>query len=1238
MFAACCLAAFVSHRAAAQQGPGPESSEDLLKTDEFLFPEPGATERNVAVLAKMIEGSEEPRADLRGLYGIQLLAGQNFAAARQHCSEALSLGPLFEPTYCMALLHFREGRFDDADTMARKAIALRPASVAPYVLLANVRLALKDRDGMVHAIELGQKAVPDRAAFWEWELAKMLEAMGDLDGALQCAGVLARISADDPRVFTQAGDWLKKQGRSQEALHMYRAALSKASWYEPATLSLLETLRSEAAWMELRSAAEGVQDNPQLVQLHGTAAAYEGQARENLLRGEWESLQARHGVRFDDISTLDQIEPALATDVLLEAAHEALRFSFPSAAMPLLRKARQLSPVEPRVAEATGETMLALGDVDSAYPLIEEAAQALPNAHQFLLLARADAGRGRSQQCMEHTAKALEFAPDSVDVLLVRARCARETRDAAAEKGALDQALRTSPDDVSVLHEVAEYHMHQQGGGKDASSALKRIFASEPYDFRVCLKFLVIDEGLKELDYAMSGYPACISAIPPADARGRADAYSKLAALVGRTKNRSAAVAALGRVCRIGMRQACDDLTRLTSSTGKRAEALKAEPYVAPRRGRGVSGELERLGDAGRDFLVLALEAPGFESLTKDERILLYYLSRAAIAGDNLLYVQNHRHALLLRKLFETLFDHRSLLSKEDSAAVHDFLKYVWLNHGNYDHRTGRKILPRLLTREGLERSMRVLDERGVAFSFIPGEGLEEKIAYLDATLFDPDFEPRLTVTEEGRDAVLESAVNLYDPGISTDMIDGLEPADRNALNVRFALQGGKVVVQRFKAGEVGSEYMERIIHFLKLALPYAQEGPQRLSIEELIRYYETGDEQWFRQHSINWLKTHARIDYVNGFVEQLKDPRGVIGNFEGMAAFVADAKQVDALADAAGFFERQMPFADEYKREEVPRPVTNVAFVLSGTGDMGPVPWAGYNLPNYTDIRSTVGAKNVVFVNILTARSGRDRDAMLEEFYLPEQRAPVREWEETTTRWEVYLHEVIGHGSGRPAEGLNDDPRNLIGKAFSSLEEARADLVALYFVGDDKLAELGVFPATKRADVLKAAYLAYFQGFLASYRKFDGDVISQPHMKGRQLIMQYLLKGGDGGTAGDYGLVLVEKDGNFYIDVTDAEKVRAGVGALLARIQAIVSKGDKAGAELLVDGLGTRSDTRIRDNVVARSAKIGLAGQTAFVFPRLEPVVDRKGHVTDVKMYNDEDLTSQQLRYSRLQQGTDLE
>ena len=1204
-----------------------------VQVDEFLFPQEGALESNLALLWPKVQETGDAQA--QALYGIQLLAKGSHADARQHCSEAHARGLLFEAVYCMSMVQFSGGAFGEAEDLARAAIRLRPRSLAPYIVLANIKLALKDKEGMVQALELGMTAVPERAPFWEWELAKMFESLGDLDAALQCVGVLSQITAQDPKVFTQAGDWLRRKKRLAEAAQMYRFALSKASWYQNAALALLGTYREDEQWGEIGRRAPRLLENPQLRPVHETIRAYLLEANDNLLTMESQAVEARYGVTLAELHTFDAVEPTVAATALLEAARIMVRYGKPLSSLTLLRKALTYDPGRAEAFFLMAEVFLGAQRLDEAEEAVNNGLSLASDSEAFVLAARVARLRLDGEGCIARLKGALQHRSDDVDALLEAALCLRMLRYEGKQLEALKEAYRIDPENTEVLNELVSFYLHEDGGREAAADYLAKLYNLIPYDYRVCGKLAELYRTEERFEDSLATLVRCYDSTPPHLDGLRAETEGKARAAAHSVRDDDKVVRALTELCGGGANGACIDLEAFKEGQRKQ-RGLTAAPYQLRVR-QPLVGELERLGPEGSDFLVLGLEAPGFEALPLKEKRFLFYMTRAAIAGDELLYYQNHRHAILVKRLLERLFVYRKHLTLATAAGIHDYLKYVWLNHGNYDHRSGMKFVPRQLTREALLEAMKALYGRGESFDFIPGAGPQEKFAYLEKSIFDADYEAHLTVTAEGVDAIGESAVNHYAPGITDGMIAALDKEQRNALNVRYALVGGKVVQQKYAVGALGDAYLTNVVHFLRQALPFASGEEQRESVEALIRFYETGDESEFRSHSVAWLKTRGGTDYINGFVEQLKDPRGVIGNFEGMAAFVSDAQLVERLADSAEYFERAMPWPEQFKRKRVSRPVSNVASVLVGTGDMGPVPWAGYNLPNYADIRSEVGSKNVIFLNIMTARSGKDAEARLKEFYLPEYQQVVREWGELATNWNVYMHEIIGHGSGQPDPGLSDDPRNLIGRSFAALEEARADLVALYFIPDAKLVEIGAIPKGQQDAVVQAAYARYFQGFLSLYSRFHGGTVKEAHWKGRQLILRYLLNGGDGGE-GDYGLSLVQVGGKYFVKIGDPVKVRAGIGTLLRRIQVIKSLGQKEEAEALVDRFGGTYDEAIAANISERSKKIGVARQSAFVFPRLDAVVDRDGTITDVKVRHDEDLTAQQLRYTRLQQGRDLE
>lgn len=664
--------------------------------------------------------------------------------------------------------------------------------------------------------------------------------------------------------------------------------------------------------------------------------------------------------------------------------------------------------------------------------------------------------------------------------------------------------------------------------------------------------------------------------------------------------------------------------------------AACSSPKEAETTTKKMIGELERLGKDGRDWMVLGADAPGFDALTLAQKKLAYYLYRAAIAGDEIMYQQNHRHALEIKRLLEAIYLHREGLPEEIRSAVHDYLKYVWINHGNYNAAHGTKFLPNSLTFEMLVQAAEHAQRQGAKIELGPGETLQAKLERLRRTIFDPDFEPVLTEQGQGKDIVAASAVNFWDPGITSRDLEAVGEPFKNwtsKLNVRFARGAdGKIVPQEYRIGGVFDRELTTIVYFLEKAVPLAESEAQRRALEALIDYYRTGDEARFRDYSVLWLKSETAIDYLNGFIETYHDPRGVIANFEGNVSYVSDSALVGRLADNVLYFEQKMPWPERYRRTAVARPVANVVNVIVETGDSGPFSPVAYNLPNYSDIRRDVGSKNIILINIETARSEKVREATLQEFYLPETREVVRKYGDLGRLWEVYMHEVIGHGSGKPDDKLTQDPRILIGRAFSSLEECRADLVALYHMFDPKLAEIGAFKPEEQRDVAFATYMSYLQGHLNGYRRYEDDTIREAHQRGRQMLLMYLHSGGESGRE-DYGVKVVQRGGDYFVQIQDLNKARKGVGDLLSRLQVIKSNGDAEAASGLFARFGTKVDVAWRDNIRARAAKLALPNLTAFVFPQLIPVAGGKGgkEIVEVKIAFDEDLTAQQLRWSRL-------
>ena len=651
----------------------------------------------------------------------------------------------------------------------------------------------------------------------------------------------------------------------------------------------------------------------------------------------------------------------------------------------------------------------------------------------------------------------------------------------------------------------------------------------------------------------------------------------------------------------------------------EQAEVRPRESYV---------GELERLGPDGQDFLVLGVGLDGFEDLTLEQKKLAYFLYRAAIAGHHIFTDQTHCYALELKNLLEQIFLHSEGLPSATVGAVHDYLKYVWINHGQYGARSHAKYVPNSLTSPMLKEAAQHAAGQGADLGLGTGEDLPAKLERLRAHIFDADFEPLQTNQKEGDDILATSFVNLYHPEITLSALGRLSLEWQQRLNVFFDLQDGTIAPRPYGIGGLYSEDLETVSYWLREALALTESEQQQASIQALLDYYQSGEEGRFRDHSVAWLKSKATIDYLNGFIEQYYDPRGVIGQFEANVSFLSDSKLISSLAASAEYFERRMPWPDLYKRTQVTPPVSTVVQVIVETGDSGPTSPVAYNLPNYADIRRDVGSKNVVLLNIQEARSERIEDEVIREFYLPRFQEGYRKYGRLGRQWGIYMHEVIGHGSGRPAETLKGDPRALIGRAFSSLEECRADLVGLYHVFDPKLVEIGAFSAEEQTQVAEALYIGHLQGQMNRYRSLETDIVREAHRKGRELILQYLVRGGEEDKQ-DFGTRVTQVEGNYFVEILDLQKARQGIAQLLGRLQVIKSTGDAEAAARLFDRFGTRVNTAWRENIRKRSERLKLPREAAFVFPQLVPVLDGE-EIVDVAVEIKEDLTRQQLRFSR--------
>jgi dipeptidyl-peptidase-3 len=495
----------------------------------------------------------------------------------------------------------------------------------------------------------------------------------------------------------------------------------------------------------------------------------------------------------------------------------------------------------------------------------------------------------------------------------------------------------------------------------------------------------------------------------------------------------------------------------------------------------------------------------------------------------------------------------------------------------------------------------------------------------LEAAFFDPGTDPMATSKSPGpgEDILSSSANNLYS-GVRMADIESFD--ERFGLNSRLVRTDAGLVEQVYRVGGHYGTWIARIVGHLRSAVPYAP-GATRRALEALIRFYESGDPEDRAAYDIAWVADRdSPIDTINGFVEVYLDARGVKGAWEALVCQVnlAKTESLARLAADAAWFEARMPWDPQWRRTDVVGVTARAIDVIVETGDAGPLTAIGINLPNDESIRERYGSKSVALANITDAYDRSHPPAYRHEFCWDEDEARRAErWGSIASEATTAIHEVLGHGSGRVADHLEGQPQIALRETYSSIEETRADLVALYFVSEPRVAATGLFPLGDQADIVRTEFEAYARTALVQLRRVrEGATLEEDHMRNRQLIVHWLL-------AHTSAIDVRVRDGKTYYVVTDVDAFHEGIGRLLASVQRIKSEGDHAAAVELVETYGTYFSPGLRDEVVARVDHLGLPSYTAFVQPKLEPVLDAAGHITDVRISYPQDLERQMLEYS---------
>ena len=638
--------------------------------------------------------------------------------------------------------------------------------------------------------------------------------------------------------------------------------------------------------------------------------------------------------------------------------------------------------------------------------------------------------------------------------------------------------------------------------------------------------------------------------------------------------------------------------------------------------------------DQFADIQVLRYQVPGFEKLSLRQKQLLYHLSEAALMGRDILYDQNCRYNLVIRRTLEAIYrNYSGDTSSDDYRAFEIYLKRVWFANGIHHHYAEDKFVP------GFSEQFFEQEVRALPISNVPlqeGESIDDFLAKLKSVIFDPNIMPKRTVQSGDQDWIMASANNYYGEGVTQADVEAFygqkKAEDQSAtpisygLNSRLEKVDGRLEEKVWKVGGLYSEAIEWIVSELEKAVPFAENDKQAEIIETLIAYYYSGDLKTFDAYSILWVEdTESQVDFVNGFIETYGDALGLKASWESTVNFRNEeaTRRTQTISENAQWFEDHSPIDARFKKKEVKGVSAKVITVAMLGGDCYPSTPIGINLPNADWIRRDHGSKSVTIENIMEAYDKASQgNGFSEEFVWSDtERNRIRQYGFITDVLHTDLHECLGHGSGQLLPGTDPDAL----KAYAStLEEARADLFGLYYLADPKLVELGLVPDT---EAYKAEYYKYMMnGLMTQLVRIElGKDVEEAHMRNRQLIARWAFEQGKSENVVELKL----REGKTFVVVNDYEKLRALFGKLLAEVQRIKSEGDYEAGRALVENYGVKIDPALHREVRERYEQLHLSPYKGFVNPVMHVVKDENDAVSDITLDYTENYVEQMLRYS---------
>lgn len=641
--------------------------------------------------------------------------------------------------------------------------------------------------------------------------------------------------------------------------------------------------------------------------------------------------------------------------------------------------------------------------------------------------------------------------------------------------------------------------------------------------------------------------------------------------------------------------------------------------------------EFNYVVDSFADMQILRYQVPELENLTIKQKELVYYLTEAALHGRDILYDQNGKYNLLVRRTLEAIYEnYKGDKTSSDFIAFEVYLKRVWVSNGIHHHYGNDKFIPNFSS-DFFENEVKHLPSASLEKI---GMSSQEILDYLIPVIFNPEIASRRIVQDSGVDLLQASACNYYE-GVSQAEAEQFYNAQKSVndpmpisygLNTKLVKENGVLVEKTYKVGGLYTAAIEKIVFWLEKAYSVAENEQQKEVIGKLIEYYQTGDLRTFDEFSIAWVNdTASHIDFVNGFIETYGDPLGMKASWESIVNFknIEATKRTEVISSNAQWFEDNSPIAKEFKKETVKGVTAKVITAAILAGDCYPTTPIGINLPNANWIRAMHGSKSVTIENITAAYDmAAQGNGFAEEFAWSQVEIDLMsKYGFLTDNLHTDLHECLGHGSGKLLPGVDPDALKAYG---ATIEETRADLFGLYFMADPIMVKLGLLPDE---EAYKAQYYKYFMnGLMTQQVRIElGKNIEESHMRNRQLIARWVFEK----AKSDNAVELRERDGKTYVVINDYKKVQAYFGDLLAEIQRIKSTGDFQAAHDIVERYAVKLDPVLHKQILDRYAGLNIAPYKGFVNPIYKPIFDKNGNFVDLKIDYSENYVEQNLRYS---------